>query len=559
MNKYFFVLILFFAVEYYPQVTVSTHSIFFPQLITNTVDSLPVYIKNNSNQLVNIKLKNLKTVFTLSDTMLSVSSNDSTILWIKYSPNQNVIDKDLILISSNDFSIGNAIELNGSGKYVDNYNTVTFNLYDAQLKTVLTQIVSGHTALGYNGARDKMFMEIDNKKVNGQGATQNTLECVYTGRLAVGYANRTEAQNNFNFNTEHTWPQFSFNEDEPMKSDLYHLYPTDNPANGVRSNYPFGKVVNATWENNGSKLGTNSANQIVFEPRDVHKGNVSRSMFYFITCYPTNYGGFFTQAQENVFRVWNKLDVVDAAENARNNAIALLQLKRNPFIDHPEFVDRIYSFATSNVRPTIAVLDVLPLIINFDSTKIGSSSSKEFYLTNEGSGQLRIDSISISNSRFSLNVTGSIISPYSLKTVSLQFQPDSIKNYSALLTVYSNVGTKLVTVSGIGKDNTVGVDDVYSLPVSFTLEQNYPNPFNPSTKISWQSPVSGWQTLKIYDALGSEVETLVKEYKEAGVYSTLYNVNSTLASGVYFYRLQIYPDKIGAVPFVETKKMILIR
>ena len=55
-------------------------------------------------------------------------------------------------------------------------------------------------------------------------------------------------------------------------------------------------------------------------------------------------------------------------------------------------------------------------------------------------------------------------------------------------------------------------------PEDFLLQQNYPNPFNPSTKISWQSPVGSWQTLKVYDILGNEVATLVNEYRNAGNY-----------------------------------------
>jgi len=88
-------------------------------------------------------------------------------------------------------------------------------------------------------------------------------------------------------------------------------------------------------------------------------------------------------------------------------------------------------------------------------------------------------------------------------------------------------------------------------PTEFKLLQNYPNPFNPSTKISWQSPVGSWQTLKIYDVLAKEVATLVNEELPAGEYEVEFNSNG-LTSGIYFYQL-----KTGN--FIETKKMILIK
>ena len=93
------------------------------------------------------------------------------------------------------------------------------------------------------------------------------------------------------------------------------------------------------------------------------------------------------------------------------------------------------------------------------------------------------------------------------------------------------------------------------LPEKYQLFQNYPNPFNPRTKIGWQSPVSSWQTLKIYDVLGNEVSTLVDEYKPAGSYQVEFSTigeAANLPSGVYFYRLQ-------AGDFVQTKKLLLLK
>jgi len=93
------------------------------------------------------------------------------------------------------------------------------------------------------------------------------------------------------------------------------------------------------------------------------------------------------------------------------------------------------------------------------------------------------------------------------------------------------------------------------IPKAFQLLQNYPNPFNPSTKISWQSPVNGHQTLKVYDVLGNEVNILVDEFKSAGKYEVDFNPVSSiknLASGFYFYQLK-------AGDFIQTKKMIYLK
>jgi len=97
----------------------------------------------------------------------------------------------------------------------------------------------------------------------------------------------------------------------------------------------------------------------------------------------------------------------------------------------------------------------------------------------------------------------------------------------------------------------VKVSEEINSQYSCELFQNYPNPFNPTTKISWQSPVSCIQTLKVYDILGNEVKTLVNEYRPAGSYEISFDA-SNLASGIYFYRLQ-------AGKYNSVKKMILVK
>jgi hypothetical protein len=91
-----------------------------------------------------------------------------------------------------------------------------------------------------------------------------------------------------------------------------------------------------------------------------------------------------------------------------------------------------------------------------------------------------------------------------------------------------------------------------SEPEKFELFQNYPNPFNPSTIIKYKLPEANINvSLKIYDALGKEVLTLLEGEREPGTYETLFDA-SGLSSGVYIYRLQTDKNSMS-------KKMLLIK
>jgi hypothetical protein len=114
-------------------------------------------------------------------------------------------------------------------------------------------------------------------------------------------------------------------------------------------------------------------------------------------------------------------------------------------------------------------------------------------------------------------------------------------------------------VFGFKTEASTNIDKESYLPDRFFLFQNFPNPFNSSTIIKWQSPSNGRQTIKLYDVLGKEVETITDEYYESGSHSTLYIINSSLPSGVYFYQLKVVDILTGNLIYLDTKKLVLIK
>jgi photosystem II stability/assembly factor-like uncharacterized protein len=89
------------------------------------------------------------------------------------------------------------------------------------------------------------------------------------------------------------------------------------------------------------------------------------------------------------------------------------------------------------------------------------------------------------------------------------------------------------------------------VPKGFLMHQNHPNPFNPQTNIKFEIPKSSFVTIKVFDALGREIETIANENLNAGIYKVSWDA-SLYPSGIYFY-------KIISQEYSESKKMILIK
>jgi len=97
----------------------------------------------------------------------------------------------------------------------------------------------------------------------------------------------------------------------------------------------------------------------------------------------------------------------------------------------------------------------------------------------------------------------------------------------------------------------VEIIDEQTIPTEYLLQQNYPNPFNPTTTIRFTILDPGFTSLKVYDILGRELETLLGEDLSSGNYEIIFDA-SRLSSGVYFY-------KLTSGEFTESKKMLLLK
>lgn len=198
--------------------------------------------------------------------------------------------------------------------------------------------------LNYNEARVFMYGFIDNK--------QSFIECVYSGyELILPYGTKTTFPDPIN--CEHTIPQSFFKnalDKEMMKTDLHHLYPVLKRWNSTRSNNPYSDIddentvkwmIDDTFLKN--KRPTKDIDKYseyfnkMFEPREEHKGNVARAIFYFYTVYEGDMiSPIETLIDPDTLYSWHILDPVDEDELARNSMIELYQGNRNPYIDYPD-------------------------------------------------------------------------------------------------------------------------------------------------------------------------------------------------------------------------------
>lgn len=261
------------------------------------------------------------------------------------------------------------------GNIPPGYYSSAEGLLGEPLHGALHAIIDGHHSISYTGLWTAFYTTDD--KPNGKvwdmysDVPGGTPPYEYTFGVDQG---GTAGSEGTGYNREHSWPASWYGSTSPMYTDLFIIYPTDNEVNNRRGNYPYGEVAAPTWTSlNGSRLGPcvyPGYTGTVFEPIDAYKGDFARAYFYMTTRYygedaswpgsPMADGAVLKPWAEAMLLEWSAADPVSQKEIDRNEAIYAIQGNRNPFIDRPDFVSKVFQPELSAVpQPVLASLVVL--------------------------------------------------------------------------------------------------------------------------------------------------------------------------------------------------------
>lgn len=263
-----------------------------------------------------------------------------------------------------------------------------------ELKTILHDLIDDHTVVTYSSLWT--HYQVTDDHLNDSG-TETIVWDMYSD-------NPTGSENEFTFvteqcgnyqsegdcyNREHSFPKswWGGSSSVPQYTDIFVVVPSDGWVNGLRSNFPYGEILPGTTPqttNNGTALGTSAVSipgytGSVFEPIDAYKGDLARGYFYLATRYQDVISSWqnnsneanavldgstylvFEQWMIDMLISWHNLDPVDSKELDRNDAIYAIQGNRNPFIDHPEYVNLIWGNCNGPVcTPIITMNNTIP-------------------------------------------------------------------------------------------------------------------------------------------------------------------------------------------------------
>lgn len=350
-------------------------------------------------------------------------------------------------------------------------------------------------------------------------------------------------------NREHSFPQSWFGKASPMKSDAFHIYPTDGKVNGQRSNFPYGECANGkTLSGPGSikglgKLGTSTFpgySGTVFEPVDEYKGDFARSYFYMAARYNTRFKSFnspmlanndypcYKTWALNLLLKWHRQDPVSEKEITRNDAVYKHQRNRNPFIDHPELVEYIWGDLKGNPWQEGGAIVVPTLtsptdgsVIDLGITSINENLTKS--VTVKGVNLTKDLTITVAGAGFSVNAT-------TVTAANANKGQGVVVTYKSATDATTN-GTLTISSAEVKSTVTLKAQAVSSIPAL------------PATEVGANSFVARWTDvhkdggdyqLSVYDSAKKLLAGYPKAVKAA---SASYTVTGLNALSTYYYDL----------------------
>lgn len=263
----------------------------------------------------------------------------------------------------------------GQGTYYNSINPAASSF----VTDLESRIRTPYTRISYDNYKTTIIPNFESRDTT---VSRKVVTCIYSGLNYVytppfAWIGGAGVSADSGFSREHTWCQSwmptvnaSGFSNMPEYSDQHHLFPVNqNNANGVRSNHPLSNVVSVSSTYINAKFGTNAAGMTVYEPRAEHKGDAARALLYMTVRY--NGIGGYTWTFNNLNRVlvdslsettqdlatllqWHLQDPPNKWEVDRNTYIESVQGNRNPFIDHPEYVNYINFADLTKLSPTYA-------------------------------------------------------------------------------------------------------------------------------------------------------------------------------------------------------------
>lgn len=284
------------------------------------------------------------------------------------------------------------------------YYSTAEGLTGESLKSALNDIIDDHVKFSYTSSNTDVWDIL--KETDKDTIDPTKVILIYTGWTV-------DAEQEYNagsgWTREHVWAKSrgNFGTSQGAGTDVHALRPCDVSVNSARNNRWFGIGEYEYIDGDGPTGCYTSTSSWVWEPRDEVKGDIARMMFYMDTRYEGENGELDLQLIDSIpsdnntnepihglfsiLRQWHIEDPVDDWERNRNDVIYSYQGNRNPFIDHPEFVEEIWGeyvgvekFTKNEFKELIMVVDALGREVEIKPGVL------QFYIYSDGSVEKRV-------------------------------------------------------------------------------------------------------------------------------------------------------------------------